>query len=144
MGTWDVGSFDNDAAADFCNELDDATAGDRKGIVRAALAEAVGTEGYLEAPEAEIAVAAAALVAAQCPGGAPADPAYGPKEPLPDLTALRDLAQRALDRVVTEPSELLELWAESDGDPWRAGIRRLRGVLLPSAPTAARESTAAE
>lgn len=41
------------------------------------------------------------------------------------ITGLRDLARQALDRVMTEPSELLELWSESDGVPWRAVIRRL-------------------
>ncbi|MFF8271728.1 DUF4259 domain-containing protein [Streptomyces sp. NPDC016562] len=131
MGTWDVGPFDNDTAADFCGDLDEAAAGEREGIVRGILTRVIGTVGYLEAPESEQAVAAAALVAAQCPGGEPADPVYGPEEPLPDLTGLRDLALQALDRVMTEPSELVDLWAESDGGPWRVNVRRLQNVLLP-------------
>ncbi|MEU4128558.1 DUF4259 domain-containing protein [Streptomyces wuyuanensis] len=134
MGTWDVGPFDNDTAADFCGDLDEAAAGEREGIVRATLTGVIDTAGHLEAPESERAVAAVALVAAQCPGGEPADPVYGPDEPLPDLTGLRGLALRALDRVVTEPSELMDLWEESDGGPWRANVRRLRGVLLPAPP----------
>ena len=134
MGTWDVGPFDNDTAADFCGDLDEAAAGEREGIVRGALTRVIDTVGYLEAPESDVAVAAAALVAAQCPGGEPADPVYGPEEPLPDLTGLRDLARQALDRVMTEPSELMELWAESDGDPWHANIRQLQNVLLPQPP----------
>ncbi|CAL9441917.1 DUF4259 domain-containing protein [Streptomyces sp. enrichment culture] len=129
MGTWDVGPFDNDTAADFSGALDDAAADARAGIVRDTLTRAIGTAGYLEAPESEEAVAAAALVAAQCPGGEPADSVYGPEEPLPDLTGLRDLALQALDRVLTEPSELMDLWDESGGDPWRARIRGLRNVL---------------
>ncbi|MFJ9713993.1 DUF4259 domain-containing protein [Streptomyces sp. NPDC101234] len=131
MGTWDVGPFDNDTAADFCGDLDEAAAGEREGIVRATFVCVIDTADYLEAPASDVAVAAAALVAAQCPGGEPADPVYGPKEPLPDLTGLRDLALRALDRVMTEPSELLELWDEPDGAPWRANVRQLRNVLLP-------------
>ncbi|MEU1710108.1 DUF4259 domain-containing protein [Streptomyces sp. NPDC005706] len=134
MGTWDVGPFDNDTAADFCDDLDEAAAGEREGIVRGILTRLIDTAGDLEAPESEQAVAAAALVAAQCSGGEPADPVYGPEEPLPDLTGLRDLALQALDRVMTDPSELMDLWAESDGGPWRATIRRLRGVLLPQPP----------
>ncbi|MET9435828.1 DUF4259 domain-containing protein [Streptomyces sp. NPDC006551] len=134
MGTWDVGPFDNDTAADFCGDLDEATAGEREGIVCGTLTRVIDTAGYLEAPESEEAVAAAALVAAQCPGGEAADPVHGPEEPLPDLTGLRDLALQALDRVMTEPSELMELWEESDGDPWRANIRRLQNVLLPQPP----------
>lgn len=35
----------------------------------------------------------------------------------------------ALDRILTEPSELLELWEESDGEEWKAGVRQLRAVL---------------
>ncbi|MEU3283223.1 DUF4259 domain-containing protein [Streptomyces antibioticus] len=131
MGTWDVGPFDNDTAADFCGDLDEAAAGEREGIVRGILTRVIDTAGYLEAPESEEAVAAAALVAAQCPGGEPADPVYGPEEPLPDLTGLRDLALQALDRVMTDPSELMDLWAESDGGPWRVNVRRLQNVLLP-------------
>ncbi|WP_331744312.1 DUF4259 domain-containing protein (plasmid) [Streptomyces sp. NBC_01136] len=134
MGTWDVGPFDNDTAADFCGDLDEAAAGEREGIVRGALTRVIDTADYLEASESDVGVVAAALVAAQCPGGEPADPVYGPKEPLPDLTGLRDLALRALDRVLTEPSELMELWAESDGGPWRANIRQLQNVLLPQPP----------
>ncbi|MHB9856202.1 DUF4259 domain-containing protein [Streptomyces krungchingensis] len=131
MGTWDVGPFDNDTAADFCGDLDEAVAGQREGIVRGAFTRVIDTTDYLEAPDSDVAVAAAALVAAQCPGGEPADPVYGPDEPLPDLTGLRDLAFRALHRVMTEPSELMELWAESDGGPWRANIRHLQRVLRP-------------
>ncbi|MEW2417484.1 DUF4259 domain-containing protein [Streptomyces sp. NPDC046866] len=134
MGTWGTGPFDNDTAADFSGDLDEAAADEREGIVRGALLRVIGTAGYLEAPESDHAVAAAALVAAQSPGGEPAHPVYGPEEPLPDLTGLRDLALQALDRVMTEPSELMDLWAEADGAPWRANVRRLRKVFLPQAP----------
>lgn len=134
MGTWDVGPFGNDTAADFSYTLDEAAVDARAGIIHATLARVIVTAGYLEAPESEEAVAAAALIAAQCTDGEPTDPVYGPEEPLPDLTSLRDLALHALDRVVTEPSELMELWDESDGGPWRARIRNLRSVLTPQPP----------
>ncbi|MEU6438865.1 DUF4259 domain-containing protein [Streptomyces sp. NPDC047046] len=134
MGTWDVGPFDNDIAADFCGELDEAAAGERTRLIGSILTRVIDTAGCLEAPESEQAVAGAALVAAQCPGGEPADPVYGPVEPLPDLTPLRDLALHALERVMTEPSELMDLWAQSDGGPWRANVRRLQNVLLPKTP----------
>jgi hypothetical protein len=62
--------------------------------------------------------------------------AYGPDLPIPQLSAdLRGLAVQALDRVVTEPSELMELWGETDTDgPWRGTIIRLRTSLLPHSP----------
>lgn len=130
MGTWDVGPFDNDTAADFCGDLDGAPAEDRFGLVRAALN--VGDDGDLDADIAGTAVAAAALVASQCHGGEPVDPIYGPEQSMPDLLSLRGPAQQALDRVLAEDSELLELWEESDGEPWRSGIEALRRVLRVS------------
>lgn len=136
MGTWDVGPFDNDTAADWCGDLDDAPPDARQCIVRDTLVRAADTTEYLDADVGEEAIAAAALVAAQCPGGEPAHPVYGPDEPLPDLTGLRTLALQALDRVMTEPSELLELWDGPDGDPgpWQATINRLRSALTPQPP----------
>ncbi|MFI8421812.1 DUF4259 domain-containing protein [Streptomyces sp. NPDC085479] len=131
MGTWDIGPFDNDTAADFSYRVD-ATPGPRKAeVLLAAFREVTGTgEEYLDADLSVEAVASAALVAAQCPGGEPVTTSYAPKEPLGVLpVALRAEAVAALDRVLTEPSELLELWEESDGEEWKTGIRALRGVL---------------
>ncbi|MFC8817870.1 DUF4259 domain-containing protein [Streptomyces rochei] len=134
MGTWDVGPFDNDTSADFSYTLDEAAADARAGIILGTLTRVIDTAGYLEAPGSQEAIAAAALVAAQCPKGEPTDPVYGPEEPLPDLTGLRDLALQALDRVMTEPSELMDLWDESNGGDWRTHIRNLRNVLTPQPP----------
>ncbi|MFF8565356.1 DUF4259 domain-containing protein [Streptomyces albidoflavus] len=133
MGTWGVGPFDSDTAADFCGEVDGVVLGEREQAVRIALLRAADVPDGVEidACEAERAVAAAALVAAQCPGGESVASVYGPDEPLPDLTGLRGLAVEALGRVLTEPSELYELWAESGGEGWVAGVRRLEDVLLP-------------
>ncbi|MFG3205238.1 DUF4259 domain-containing protein [Streptomyces sp. NPDC048192] len=131
MGTWDTGHFDNDAAADFSHTLDEAPAAERESIVRLALVLTIDTQGYLDSDIAAEAVAAAALVAAQCPTGEPVTTAYGPQRPLPQLSPeLRDLAIQALDRVITEPSELLELWGETDRTgPWREKIQQLRTTL---------------
>ncbi|MFF0966414.1 DUF4259 domain-containing protein [Streptomyces sp. NPDC003703] len=131
MGTWDIGPFDNDTAADWTGALDDASADARRDLVLAALTRAADTTGFLDSEIGEEAVAAAALVAAQCPGGDPVDSAYGPRQPVPDLTGLRTPALRALDRVLTEESELLELWAESDSASWKAAMDRLRAALTP-------------
>ncbi|MER5363214.1 DUF4259 domain-containing protein [Streptomyces sp. NPDC002785] len=135
MGTWDIGHFDNDTAADFSGHLDAAPQDKRAELIRDALTAAAGTTDYLDSDEAVVAVAAAALVAAQCPGGEPVTTAYGPDEPLPELPVeLRGLAVQALDRVVTEPSELLELWSEGGhGEPWKEGIGRLRAILAEAA-----------
>jgi hypothetical protein len=137
MGTWDIGPFDNDTAADFCGQLDDAAPDAREGIIRDVLSVVTSTTDFLDSYDAEKAVAAAALIASQCPGGAPATSAYAPDGGLPDLTGLREPAHRALERVLTEPSELLELWEEGDAGPWRAGIRELQRVCGQQIPVPA-------
>ncbi|MER7849593.1 DUF4259 domain-containing protein [Kitasatospora sp. NPDC096077] len=139
MGTWDIGHFDNDTAADFAGELDEAAPGERVELVRAALERAARGPEYLDGDEGVAAVAAAALVAAQCPGGPAVTTAYGPDEPIPALPAgLRPLAVAALDRVVAEESESAELWEESGSGPaWRQGIRALREVLAQGVPAGA-------
>ncbi|MFJ6578505.1 DUF4259 domain-containing protein [Streptomyces sp. NPDC091368] len=131
MGTWDIGPFDNDTAADFSYRVDEAPEEQRAEVLRAAFREVTGTgEEYLDADFAVEAIASAALIAAQCPGGTPVTTSYAPKKPLPALPAdLRPTAVEALDRILVEPSELLELWEESDGEEWKAGVRRLRTVL---------------
>lgn len=35
---------------------------------------------------------------------------------------------------MTEPSELLHLWTESDGSPWKVAIGRLRSTLTTQPP----------
>ncbi|GAA3540089.1 DUF4259 domain-containing protein [Streptomyces osmaniensis] len=137
MGTWDIGPFENDTAADFANDLDDAAEGERGTLIRRVLMHTAGNRDYLEAPDAEEAVAAAALIAAQCPGGEPVSPHYGPDEPVPSLpTDLSRLAVEALDRVLADESELSELWGEAeDGRRWRDSIRQMRQVLDPTPQT---------
>ncbi|MFD9565094.1 DUF4259 domain-containing protein [Streptomyces sp. NPDC059994] len=131
MGTWDVGPFDNDTAADFSGDLDEAPEGEREGIIRDALLRIIGTRDYLNQDIAVEAVAAAALVAAQCPGGESITTAYGPDLPPPQLSSeLRELGVQALDRVVTDPSELMELWGDTDKDgSWRASLVQIRTAL---------------
>ncbi|WP_432173943.1 DUF4259 domain-containing protein [Streptomyces sp. Tue6028] len=136
MGTWDIGPFDNDSAADFAGDLDDATMGEREPMIRRVLKRAADTADYLNTSDAERAVAAAALVVAQHPDGEPACSNYGPSEPLPQLSEdLRALAIDALDQAVAELSELAELWGEATKGPkWRQDITRLRDVLDPPNP----------
>ncbi|MDI6516180.1 DUF4259 domain-containing protein [Streptomyces coelicoflavus] len=133
MGTWDIGPFDNDTAADFGDDLDDAVMDEREPKIRSVLKRAANPAGLLTAPDAERAVAAASLVVAQHPGGQPACTDYGPSEPLPEFpTDLRTLAVDALDQVLAVSSELAELWDEAaNGSKWRHDITRLRNVLAP-------------
>ncbi|MEV4969949.1 DUF4259 domain-containing protein [Streptomyces scopuliridis] len=151
MGTWDTGHFDNDAAVDFSADLDEVTVEQRTEIVRAALLRAVAgnsgdggnngedgddgdvtARGPLDGEVGAAAVAAAALVAAQCPGGPPVESVYGPEEPLPRLPEeLRELALLALDRVSVPGSEVRDRWVKADGEngAWHHGMAELRAVL---------------
>ncbi|MFD9124065.1 DUF4259 domain-containing protein [Kitasatospora sp. NPDC059571] len=128
-----MGPFDNDTAADFAGDIDDAPAEEREKLVRRMLKRAADFTDYLSQPDGEQAVAAAALIAAQR-GGEPTCPIYGLSEPLPTFPAdLAMLAVDALDRVVAEQSELVDhLFDSSVGLRWRLGVKGLRDILDPS------------
>lgn len=118
MGTWDTGPFDNDTAADWCGDLDEADPAQRVPMIRDALTAAVDEDGYLDSDLAVEAIAAAAIVASQRPGGPPIDSPYAPEFltmgttlSLPD--DLPQLALQALDRIVGDDSEWRELWEDS-------------------------------
>ncbi|MET9644346.1 DUF4259 domain-containing protein [Streptomyces syringium] len=133
MGTWDIGPFESDMAADFAFALDEAAENDREAIVRQALITTINTQGYLDSSEGAEAVAAAALVAARCPRGEPVSSVHGPKEPMPAFPAdLRACAAEALDRVLAADSELAELWDETGDDRWRQSVIHLREIVAPA------------
>ncbi|MFC7246655.1 DUF4259 domain-containing protein [Catellatospora aurea] len=120
MGTWDSGPFDNDSAADWCGDLDDADPGQRLGIVRQALAAVADHAGFLDDRLGVRAIAAAAVIVSQRPGAEPLTSPYAPDfllqgESLVVPEDVAALAVRALDRVVGEDSEWRELW-EDTGD----------------------------
>ncbi|WP_127506032.1 DUF4259 domain-containing protein [Actinoplanes solisilvae] len=137
MGAWGHGPFDNDSAADWCGDLDDAAPADRPGLVRAAFTSVLESDSYLESDEGSAVVAAAALVASHLPGGTPVTSPYAPDflvegggrlEITPDLPPL---ALRALDRIVGDDSEWCELWSESGSlDPdVAASLEPIRAIL---------------
>jgi hypothetical protein len=128
MGAWGSGAFENDDASDRVYELE------QRGIeaVVEALAPAPG-DGYLEAPDGVLAIAAAEVVAAI--GGAPAEDL--PEEVLAvverGLRIDRDVyaaAVAAIARVLGPESELRDLWMEAEsGDEWRRAVAALRRRL---------------
>lgn len=134
MGTWDAGPYDNDDAADFTNDLDDASESQRVAMIRTALATAVDNDAYLDLSEGAPAVAAAALVAFRLPGGEQFAPnTYGLRAPIPELPPdLIPLAIRAVERVLGENSELAALWSEDmrAHRPWHTSMQQLKSVLL--------------
>jgi Domain of unknown function (DUF4259) len=120
MGTWDVGPFDNDTAADWCGDLDDAAPEQRAALIREALSRvAAHGDEYLDSGDAVEAIAAAAIVASQLPGGPPITTSYAPDFLLEGGTVevsddVPAIAVRALDRIVEEDSEWRELWEEAE------------------------------
>lgn len=96
-GTWDAGPFDNDIAADFAIDLDEAAIEVCETLIRSVLKRAANPADCLDAFSATRAVAATALVVAQCPGGEPTCPNCGPSEPMPEF--LVDLRMPAIDAV---------------------------------------------
>jgi hypothetical protein len=140
MGTWDVGPFDNDTAADWCGDLHDAAPDERPVLARSALTAVLDNgDEYLDSDLAVEAIAAAAVVASQLPGGAEITSPYAPDFLLEgsrldvpeDLPAL---AVRALDRIVGDDSEWRELWEESGDYPTAlAELQRIRTTLQAAA-----------
>ncbi|HSE09868.1 MAG TPA: DUF4259 domain-containing protein [Nocardioidaceae bacterium] len=124
MGTWGNGPFDNDDASDWVYKLEDSGVS----ALRSALAV---EDGYLKAPQAAEAVAAATVVglASDLPvesteevsewlGGADAD----------EVRSFAGGAVVALERVL-EDSELAELYDESGDEEWRQQVRALHDGL---------------
>lgn len=131
MGAWSYESFGNDDACDWAGQL---TQQDDFQLVESTLDTVITTgDDYLEAPEACEAIAAAEVIARArgnfglrdaCSENVDAWVARMNGRP---SAALIDKASQALDRILTEPSELMELWEESgDGEPWRKAIIELK------------------
>ncbi|MGC4810193.1 DUF4259 domain-containing protein [Micromonospora sp. DT228] len=133
MGTWDDGPFDNDSAADWCGDLHDADPSARSEMVRAALTTAALNADYLDYDDAASAIAAAAIVASQLPGGDPITSAYAPDfllagESLDLDDDLPLLAVEALDRILGDNSEWRGLWGDGGASEFPQ-ITKLRAVL---------------
>ena len=140
MGAWGTGPFDNDDALDLFLEIEDADPEAAAERLRAALlVAAADDDSYLEAPAANEAVAAAAVVAFSY---SHTDPTGNPRvaqwlmERTPALG--RDdgeLAAKALDRVCGEHSEWVELWSAAGlGEQARAVAEQLVVTLRSPQP----------
>ncbi|MEV6285895.1 DUF4259 domain-containing protein [Kribbella sp. NPDC051770] len=115
--------FENDTAADFAGDLDDASEGERLRLLAEALSDVAEGIGYVDARRAEIAVAAAAVVAG---GDEFGSEIYGPQVEVGSTAELVVLAGRAVDRLLVGHNDLS---VEPDGLEWTANLRRLGEVL---------------
>lgn len=132
MGAWGAGPFDNDDAGDFADAV--ARRGDLAAI-KSAFDQVLAAD-YVEAPLAWEAVAGADIIAMLA--GRPCDKTDYPESiqnwsknlaraPSADE---KEKARRALDRILSPQSELLELWEDSDDlEAWKASLEDIKRRL---------------
>lgn len=128
MGAWGPGSFENDDAADFVYELEEA---DGSKILARALKKALGDE------EPDVEAGSRAIAAAEVVAGLKGAPRAELPPEVEDWIAahqgrhekdLSPLALRAVDRVRSD-SELQDVWAESGDEGWQAALADLERRL---------------
>lgn len=133
MGTWALHSFGNDDAADLLSDLMD-----QNGVepVAEAIARVLKSDGYLEAPDAQQGIAACEVVATAL--GKPSGASQAEEDLASWISRVNPVfgsdivsqATKAIDRILTPESELLELWQESDEfSDWKADVTDLRSRL---------------
>lgn len=135
MGAWGVNTFDNDTACDWTYELENV---DDLSLVRETLARvlAVGNE-YLDSDDACEGLAACEVIARLKSNWGIRD-AYTESldkwvkdHPLQPPTDLVNQALAVIDRVLTAPSELMELWDEGgENKEWRDAVADLRSRVV--------------
>jgi hypothetical protein len=134
MGTWGSGIFENDTAADWAHGLEEVR---DTSLIDAALTKvlAIGPE-YLENSDSEEGLAAAETVARMRGQWGVRDAFTEPMDTWVETVNIRPTAElvakavAVVDRVLTAPSELLEVWGESDDvDAWKAALANLRSRL---------------
>ncbi|HEU4845005.1 MAG TPA: DUF4259 domain-containing protein [Burkholderiaceae bacterium] len=132
MGTWATHAFGNDYAQDWAEDLQETR---NMEAVENTLDTALDNGGdVLEAPFAAEALVAIEVVARmqghwgqRDEDSEPVDLwiAEHPQRPRPDLA---EKAHRVIARILSEQSELRELWADSEHyDAWRAAVEELKG-----------------
>jgi hypothetical protein len=134
MGTWSSDPFGNDAACDWKYDVEQSTG---LQLIEESLDAVLSSEDEsLDSTDAELGIAAAETIA-RLRGYFYLRDAYTEsldkwveRQTCEVPQDLVDSAIRVVDRVLTEPSDLLELWTES-GDPeeWIAQMEALKERL---------------
>ena len=131
MGAWSKESFGNDTACDWAYGLEKTS---DLSLVRETIQRALDAgDEYLEADAASEVIAAVEVIA-RLKGNFGVRDSYSkstdtwvaahPQQPPQDLVTL---AIQALDRILVQPSELLELWEESDEfEAWKSSVLDLK------------------
>lgn len=128
MGAWGFGTFENDDAGDWLFDLEETN--DLSLIEQTLTLE----DDYTEAPDGCNALAAAEIVAAlmgKTREGLPENATKwindNKEQP---VNQLKEKALKAIERVLSEGSELIELWGESsDFDSWKNDVSEIKKLL---------------
>jgi hypothetical protein len=140
MGTWGIEPFENDSACDWSYGLEET---EDLSLVREALSNVLEeADDYLDADLAVEALAACEVIARLKGCGGRRDPfteavdQWVEAHPQPVPTGVVASAVAAIDRILSGPSELLDLWREGgDFNTWLASVRelqrRVQGESLP-------------
>lgn len=142
MGTWASDTFGNDYAMDWVQDL--AESGNLD-VIEGTLDQALDGGAELAAPFAAEALAAIEVVvrlqgkpgAQDDDDGAPDDLLLWVAQCKRNINPLiADKARRAIVRILSEQSELRQLWQDSpDYDAWRGAVLALQARLGQSAAT---------
>lgn len=139
MGAWDYQILCSDTALDAMDELLESS--EPLADIERFLDEAISCGGYIDADVGEYALAAAAVVNAKCSGiditvldnddrGEDDEYLTFIRE-LSDCGALREKACKAVALVLSEESELRELWEENEElyEKWFANTEKIKNRL---------------
>ena len=128
MGTWGPGGFENDTAVDFS-----AAVSSVEDVERAMKAALDKLPKQITADDGELIIAAAECVATMM-GRPPSEIPEQVSKKLGSMgkpsSELTELARNAVAQVL-EDSELLDLWAEAEPEPWNRSISFLIDRLNP-------------
>ena len=133
MGTWGVGTFENDTAGDWTYGLEET---DDLSLVRETFDRVLAAgNSYLDSDIACEGLAACEVIArlkgnwgVRNPYTATIDKWVESHGSVP-YDGLVPLATRVIDRVLTSPSELLALWEEGDAAEWKSAVQDLRNRI---------------
>ncbi|HWX35639.1 MAG TPA: DUF4259 domain-containing protein [Steroidobacteraceae bacterium] len=133
MGTWGMGVFDDDSALDFLGELTEVK--DPLSLMNHSFVSAAASK-YLEYDSAQSVLVSAAAIDTLLNGTKHGDDleeldAWAQRNRNLNVTSLKSLAVAAIRRVLSEGSELRELWSENAKDypTWRGGLESLAARL---------------
>lgn len=132
MGAWGIGTFENDDAVEWLDELQ---ASADSSVLQTTLEETEDGDEYLEAPEGIHILCAGEIIAAlqgQSASDLPDEARDWVQEHKSlDVSSLIPIATIKIDQVLDDSSELRQLWQENKADypAWRESVLSLKTRL---------------